>query len=393
MKIKMATAVITSALLTQSALADEPIKLGFIATFSGPSATVGQDINDGFRLGLEAGDNKLGGRSVIVVQADDQGKPDIGRQQAQKMIEGDKVPLIVGVQFSNVMLALAKPVLDSGTFILSLNAGPSQYAGKQCNPHYFVASFQNDTAPEAMGIYMQKQGLDNIFLIASNYPGGKDMLAGFKRTFKGKIAGELYTSLSQLDYAAEIAQIRAAKPAAVFFFFPGGLAINFVKQYDQAGLKKNIPLFAPSFALDQTVLPGMGEAAVGAYAATYWPEDFSKNAASTTFREKFEQAYKRIPSPAAAQAYDGALMLNAALSTIDGKIEDKAAFQKALETVKFDSVRGNFSFNANHYPIQDFYLSQIVKDSKGRILQSDRGLIAESHPDSYVSQCKMTAVP
>ncbi|MBR1221364.1 ABC transporter substrate-binding protein [Bradyrhizobium sp. U87765 SZCCT0131] len=373
---------------TAGAMAADPIKIGFISTFSGPSGQLGQELLDGFKLGIKSTGSTLGGRPVEVVQGDDQAKPDVGRQLSDKMIESDRVEIITGINFSNVMLAVAKPVLDSGAFVFSVNAGPSQYAGKLCNPHYFNASFQNDTLPEAMGIYLRENNVKRVYLMAPNYPAGKDFLAGFKRTFKGEIAGEVYTAFGQLDYAAEIAQLRAAKPDAVFFFYPGGMGINFVKQYAQAGLKDQIKLYGPSFSLDQTVLPGMGDAAIGAFASTFWTEDFD-NATSKKFVADFEAAYGRVPSPNAANAYDGARLLDAALKTIGGKIEDKAAFQKALETVKFDSVRGNFKFNTNHHPIQDSYLAEIVKDAKGRPGMKRLELIKADQADSYVGECAM----
>lgn len=368
--------------------AEEPIRIGFLSTFSGPGGQLGQELLDGFKLGLAATGDKLGGRPVEVIQGDDQAKPDVGRQVADKMIERDKVQILTGVNFSNVMLAVAKPALDAGAFVVSVNAGPSQYAGVQCNPHFFVGSFQNDTSPEAMGIEATKRGIKKMYLMAPNYPAGKDFLAGFKRTYKGEVVGEVYTAFGQLDYAAEIAQVRAAAPEGVFFFYPGGMGINFVKQYDQAGLKASIPLYGPSFSLDQTTLPAMGDAAVGAFAATHWAED-ADDAASAKFRADFEAKYGRLPSPNAAQAYDTVMMLDAALKTVGGKIEDAAAFQKALETVKFTSLRGHFRFNTNHYPVQDFWLAEIVKDAKGRPIMSKRSLIVADHPDSYVDKCKM----
>lgn len=370
------------------AAAEEPIRIGFLSTFSGPGGQLGQELLDGFALAIADKGGKLGGRTVQLIQGDDQAKPDVGRQVADKMIERDKVQILTGVNFSNVMLAVAKPALDAGAFVVSVNAGPSQYAGTQCHPHFFVGSFQNDTAPEAMGLEATKRGIKKMYLMAPNYPAGKDFLAGFKRFYKGEVVGEVYTAFGQLDYAAEIAQLRAAAPDGVFFFYPGGMGINFVKQYDQAGLKKAIPLYGPSFSLDQTVLPAIGDAAVGAFASTHWAED-SDDAASKAFIAAFEAKYGRLPSPNAAQSYDTAMAIDAALTTIGGRIEDADAFQKALETVKFTSLRGKFRFNTNHYPVQDFWLAEIVKDAKGRPVMAKRSLIVADHPDAYVDKCKM----
>lgn len=382
--------VAAACLAAGMASAQEPIKIGFISTFSGPQGVLGQELLDGFKLGLKRSGDRLGGRPVELIQADDQAKPDSGRQAADKLVERDRVHIVTGINFSNVMLALAKPVLDAGAFIVSINAGPSQYAGAQCNPNFFNVSFQNDTSSEAMGQYLSAKGVKNVYLMAPNYPAGKDFLAGLKRTFKGEIAGEVYTTFGQLDYAAEISQLRAKKPEAVFFFYPGGMGINFVKQYAQAGLKAEIPLYGPAFSLDQTVLPAMGDAALGAFASTFWSESLD-NAASQTFVRDFEATYGRIPSQSAAAAYDGARMLDAALASIGGRIEDKAAFRKAMETVTFDTLRPGFKLNTNHYPIQTFYLVEIQKDAKGRPVMAMKDTIVRDLPDSYVDKCKMPA--
>lgn len=374
--------------LPHAARADEPIKIGFLSTFSGPQGQLGQELFDAFNLGLKSTGGTLGGRKVELIQGDDQAKPDVGRQVADKMIESDHVQILTGIVFSNVMLAAAKPTLDAGAFVFSINAGPSQYAGKLCHPHYFNESFQNDMLAEAMGIYLRENSVKRVYLMAPNYPAGKDFLAGLKRTYKGEVAGEVYTAFGQLDYAAEIAQLRAANPGAVFFFYPGGMGINFVKQYAQAGLMDKVRLYGPSFSLDQTILPGIGDAAVGSFASTFWTEDFD-NAASKKFVADFEAAYGRLPSTYASAAYDGVRILDAALKAIGGRIEDKDAFQKALENVKFDSIRGHFKFNTNHYPIMDSYLSEVIKDAKGRPTLKRLELIKADQADSYAADCAM----
>ena len=365
-----------------------PIKIGFISTFSGPEGALGRELADGFKLGLKYTDQKLGGRPVDVIYGDDQTKPDIGRQLAEKMLESDHVSIVTGINFSNVLLAVAKPVLDAGAFYVSINAGPSQYAGKQCNPHFFSASFQNDTLYESMGIYMQKENIPSVYLMAPNYPAGRDMMTGFKRYYKGKILGEDYTTFGALDYAVNIAEIRAKQPKAVLVFYPGGMGINFVKQYTQAGLKDQIPLYSGGGVFDQTALPAMGDAALGVKASALWSE-YLDNSASKRFATDFEAEYNRIPSPYAAQAYDGVLLLDAALKSINGKVEDKDAFQKSMEQVKFNSVRGDFHFNTNHFPIQDFYLTTIAKDDKGRDVAKLDGTIVKDLKDSYAAECPM----
>lgn len=367
-----------------------PIRIGFISTMSGPAGVLGQDLADGFKLGLQHSDNKLGGRAIKMFWGDDEAKPDIGRQVADRMLESDHVQILTGINFSNVLLAVVKPTMDAGAFYISVNAGPSELAGKQCNKNFFSASFQNDQLYEALGILMNKKGVKSAYFIAPNYPAGKDMGNGFQRKFHGKIVGQSFPAFGQLDYSAEIAQIRAAKPAAVVFFLPGGMGINFVKQYAQAGLKSQIPLYAGAQALGQTELPGIGDAALGIDAAVLWSE-FLDNPQSKEFAADFEKTYHRIPSGYAATAYDTVLLLNAALKSINGKIEDKKAFRKAMETVKFNSIRGHFKFNTNHFPIIDFYNSVIEKDAKGRLVNALKGVIVRGLADSYASQCKMAS--
>ncbi len=389
--MKQLVTTIAVALALAPALSNaEPVKIGFISTLSGPSALLGQDILDGFNLAVEHSGGSLGGREVDLITGDDQLKPDVARQLADRMVLRDKVDIVTGIIWSNVMLAIAKPVLDSGTFVISPNAGPSQYAGVQCHPQYFAVGFQNDVPNEAMGMYMQDEGYDNVYLMAPNYPAGRDMLNGFKRYYKGKVSDEVYTQLGQLDYAAELAQLRAKKPNALYYFISGGPGINFVKQYAQAGLKDSVPLFAPGFSIDQTILPAVGDAGVGAMAASFWSADLD-NDVNKKFVADFEAKFKRSPSPYAAQGYDTGMLINSALAKTNGDTSDKKAFQAALEQADFDSVRGNFKFNTNHYPIQDYYLVEVVKDADGKATWKTIKTIVQGHADSYAADCKMAS--
>ena len=375
-------------LAASAAFAQAPIKIGFISSMSGPEGVIGRDLKDAFDLAIKTGGGKMGGRPVEMVYGDDQVKPDVGRQVADKMLDSDKVQIVTGINFSNVLLAVVKPVLDAGAFYVSVNAGPSMLAGKQCNPHLFSVGFQNDNNFEGLGKYLKDKGVKKVYFLAPNYPAGKDMLTGFKRYFQGQMEAEIFTAMGQLDYSAEIAQLRAAKPEAVVMFYPGGMGINFVKQYAQAGLMSQIPLYTGPGTVDQTTLPAIGDAALGMYTGAMWSE-FLDNPASKKFYADFEAAYNRIPSQYAAQAYDTARVIQAAVDSIGGKIEDKAAFQKALETVKFDSVRGNFKFNTNHFPIQDYYLVQVEKDSKGRLVSALKEKIMSDLADAYAGECNM----
>jgi branched-chain amino acid transport system substrate-binding protein len=387
LKTLLAAALAVSA-LSATAQSTEPVKIGLLSTLSGPGAGLGIDIRDGFQLAIKLGGGKLGGRPAEVIIADDQASPDVGRQTADRLVKRDKVDFMTGVVFSNVMLAVGAPTFQSKTFYVSANAGPSQYAGEQCNPYFFSASWQNDNLHEAVGKTVMDKGFKKVALIAPNYPAGKDALTGFKRFYKGEVVSETYTQLTQLDYGAELSQLRASKPDAVYIFLPGGLGINFIKQFVGAGLSKDMTLFGPGFSGDEDVIKAVGEPMLGMFNTSQWAHDLD-NAANKKFVAAFEKEFGRLPSLYAAQGYDAAKLIDAAVRDSKGKLEDKAVVRKALEAAKFDSVRGAFKFNVNHYPIQDYYLRVITKNAKGQITNRTIGTVFKNHADAYAGSCKM----
>ena len=349
------TALATALMLAGTVHAGDRIKVGFVSTLSGPGAGLGVDIRDGFNMAMKQLNGKLGGLPAEVLIADDQQSPDIAKQAADKFLKKDKVDFMTGIVFSNIMLAVGPTVFENKTFYISANAGPSQYAGE---------------------------------IVTPNYPGGKDAVSGFKRYYKGKVAEEVYTKLGQLDYAAELAQIRSLKPDALFFFLPGGMGINFVKQFVSAGLSRDTQLFAPGFSADEDVIKAVGSSMMGMFNSSHWAHDMD-NAENKRFVADFQKEYNRLPSLYASQGYDAALMMDGAVRDVKGKVEDKAALQKALEAKRFKSVRGDFKFNTNHYPVQNYYLRAIGKDAQGRVTNKTMGTIFTNHADAYVAQCKM----
>jgi branched-chain amino acid transport system substrate-binding protein len=374
--------------LTVGAQAADKIKIGFISTLSGPSAALGVDIRDAFQLAIKLNGGKLGGLPAEVLVGDDQFKPDVGRQLADKYVKLDKVHFLTGMVFSNIMLAAVPVAFENRIVYISPNAAPSPLAGKQCNPYFFVASWPNDAYHEAAGQHASSKGYKRAYLIAPNYQAGKDSLSGFKRFYKGAVAGEVYTQLGQLDYSAELAQVRAAKPDALYIFLPGGMGINFIKQFVAAGLSKDIPLILPGFGSDQDIIRPVGEAMLGLFDTAHWAVDLD-NAANRKFVAAFEKEYKRLPSVFAAQGYDTALLIDAAVRAVKGKVEDVEAVRKALKAAKFDSVRGGFRFNSNQYPIQNYYLRVVAKDGQGRLVNKTIGTIFKDHGDAYVQDCPM----
>ncbi len=386
--LRLMAAAVAFAGLAGAAQAADTVKVGLLTTLSGPGAALGVDIRDGFVLAVKQAGGTLGGLEADVIVADDQLSPDAAKQTADRLLKRDRVDFMTGIVFSNIMLAVGQPVFQSKTFYISANAGPSQYAGAQCNPYFFSASYQNDTMDEAAGKVVQDRGFKKVALIAPNYPAGKDHLAGFKRFYKGEIVMEDYTQLSQLDYGAELSKLRASQADAVFIFLPGGLGVNFIKQFVGAGLNQDMKLFAPGFSGDEDVIRAVGEPMLGLFNTSQWAHDMD-NAANKRFVAEFEKEYGRLPTMYASQGYDAARLIDGAVRKVNGDLKDKDALRKALESAPFESVRGAFKFDVNHYPLQDYYLREVVKDAQGRVTNKLVGRVLENHADAYVGECKM----
>ena len=389
--MKRYTAIIAAAGIVAGASAhaqqQQPIKIGFVAEMSGPVGALGQDMYDAFMLVVERNGGKLGGVPVQVLREDSQLKPEVANQIVDKLIEKDRVPIIAGMTFSNVMMAVYKKIVDNEVFLIGSNASPSQLAGAQCSPFYFQTNAQNDQRAEAMGQYAAEKGYKRVYIMAPNYQAGKDYIAGFKRMYKQPLLEEVYTPLNQLDFQAELAQLAAAKPDAVYVFYPGGLGVQFIRQWRQSGLAGKIPLLSGS-TVDGITLPALQEAAVGVAHASHWGPDFD-NAENKRFVADFERRYGREPSEYAATAYDSASLLDAAIAKVNGNVTDKKAFMTALKTADFPSVRGRFKFNHNQLPIQDFYVFDIVKNDKGRFTYKTGPKAMADAQDAYHTECSM----
>jgi branched-chain amino acid transport system substrate-binding protein len=388
MQGKWLAAVALSVLAAGTASAqNKAVKIGFVSTFSGPTAALGADMRNSFELALDHLGRKIGGQPVEVIYEDDQQKPEVGVQKTQKLIESDKVDFLVGYIWSNVLLASLKPAVDSQTFLISANAGPSQLAGEMCSPYVFSTSWQNDQTPEAMGTYMNSKGVKTAFLIGPNYAAGKDMLAGAKATFKGQVVGEEYTKWpDQLDFSAELSKARAAKPDAIFVFYPGAAGVQFLNQYAQMGLKGQIPLYT-AFTIDETTLPRQKELALGVPGAQEWVNDLP-NEQNKKFVADYKAKYKTGPSFYGAQAYDAAGLINSAVAAVKGDTGKKEDMRKEMEKANFKSVRGNFKYGNNHMPIQNFYLQDVVKQGDDFVLKTV-STIVENSQDRYHDKCPM----
>jgi len=375
---KLISMLALSTVIALPAFADDhKAKVGMITTLSGGGSGLGIDVRDGFLLALKGNDN------IEVVIEDDQRKPDIAVQLADKMIQSEKVDILTGIIWSNLAMAVVPAAVNQGKIYLSPNAGPSALAGAGCHENYFNVAWQNDNLHEAAGGYANSEGYKNSFIMAPNYPAGKDALTGYKRFYEGELAGEIYTKLGQKDYAAEIAQIRASGADSVFFFLPGGMGIGFMKQFAQSGI--DLPVVGPAFSFDQGILQAVGAAAMGVKNTSQWSKDLT-NDANVKFVADFQAEYGRLPSLYASQGYDTANLLASALDSVG--INDQDAFRMALKKADFASTRGDFSFDTNNHPIQDIYVREVIKEGDvftNKIIAT--GL--KSRSNAYVDECKM----
>jgi branched-chain amino acid transport system substrate-binding protein len=386
-QLLMGTAALL-ALGSAPAAAQQSVKIGFISTFSGPTAVIGNDMRNSFDLALDHLGHKMAGKPVEVVYEDDQQKPEVGVQKSQKLIESDKVNFVVGFIWSNVLLASLKPIVDSQTFLISSNAGPSQIAGEQCSPYFFSTSWQNDQTPQAMGEYMTQKGVKTAFLMGPNYAAGKDMLTGVRATFKGEIIGEELTRWpDQLDFSTELSKVRAAKPDSVFVFYPGAAGVQFLTQYVQSGLKGQIPLYT-AFTIDETTLPLQKDLALGVPGAQEWVNDLP-NEANKRFVADYKAKHQKGPSFYGAQSYDAVNLVNSAVVAVNGDLGKKDAIREAMRKAGYASVRGSYKYGNNHFPIQNFYLQEVVKDAGGNLALKTMATIVKDSQDKFHDKCPM----
>jgi branched-chain amino acid transport system substrate-binding protein len=363
-----------------------PLKIGLVAVLTGPQAALGTQLRDGFQQALRHLDNRLGGRPVEVVLIDDELRPEVAVTKVRAAIERDRVDFVIGVVFSNILAAVMRPVTEANTFLISTNAGPSTFAGRGCNPFFFTTSYNNDQVHSVMGQAAQDSGHRRVFVMTPNYQAGRDAVAGFKSRFQGEVVDEVFVPLNQLDFSAELAKVAAARPDAIFTFMPGGLGVNLVRQYRQAGLA-NIP-FLSTFTVDEATLPAQGEAALGFYSAASWAPNM-EHEANRRFVRDFEAQFSYVPATYAAQAYDGAMLVDSALKRTGGATTDKDALRTALRAADFPSVRGKFRFGANHYPVQDFWLCQVARRPDGKFQTETVRKVLEDSTDPYAAECRM----
>jgi branched-chain amino acid transport system substrate-binding protein len=387
-RILLATTALAVLAAAPAPAQQRSVKIGFVSTFSGPTAVIGNDMRNSVELALDHLGRRMGGLPVEVIYEDDQQKPEVGVQKTQKLVESDKVNFIAGYIWSNVLLASLKPAVDSQTFLISSNAGPSQIAGELCSPFFFSTSWQNDQTPESMGEYMNQKGVKSVFLIGPNYAAGKDMLTGVRATFKGRIVGEELTKWpDQLDFSTELSKVRAARPDAVFVFYPGAAGVQFLTQYSQAGLKGQIPLYT-AFTVDAITLPLQKDLALGVPGTQQWVNDLP-NDANKKYVADFRAKHKNYPSFYGAQSYDSVNLINSAVVAAGGDLSKKDVMRAEMRKANYASVRGPYKYGNNHFPIQNFYLQDVVKDAEGNLTLKTVATIVKDSQDKFHSRCSM----
>jgi len=386
MKNVWLAAAVLAAIATPAHAQQKTVKIGFVGTFSGPAAALGNDMRNSFEVGLDQHGRKLGGLPVEVIYEDDQIKPEVGVQKVQKLIESDKVDFLVGFIWSNVLLASLKPAVDSKTFLITTNAGPSQIAGEQCSPYVFSTSWVNDQRPAAVGAYLTKK-FKTLFTIAPNYAAGRDQIDGLSSGYKGTFVGKEFTRWpDQLDFSAELSKARAAKPDAIFAFYPGAAGTQFLTQYMQAGLKGQIPLYTSS-VVDEMSLPHQKEIALGVWGVSQWGFDMD-NPANKKYVADYKAKTKTYPSMYGAQTYDAVGLIDSAIKAVHGDLTKKDDMRHAMEKADFQSVRGPFKYGKNHIPVQNFYLQSAEKLPDGWAMKTGEQ-IAAADADKYVDKCNM----
>lgn len=385
-QLTLAATAVVLGLTASAASAQEKIRIGVIVTTSGPPAALGAQVRDGFALAVKDLGGKMGGREVEIVNVDDELKPDGAVIKVKGLLEREKVDFVVGPIFSNILQAIHKPVTENKTFLISPNAGPSSYAGKDCSPFFYVTSYQNDQVHQVLGKVAQDRGYKRMYLMVPNYQAGRDSVAGFKLDYKGEIIEESYLPLNTIDFQPELTKINSQKPDAVFTFMPGGLGVNLVKQYRQAGLADRIPVLS-AFTVDESTLPAQQDAAVGMFGGANWAPNLD-NPQSKKFVASYEAAYNSVPGTYAMQAYDAAMLIDGAVKAVRGDLSNKDAVSAALKKADFTSLRGSFKFNTNGYPIQNFYLTKVAKRPDGKFQTEIVEKVFSDYGDSYAKDCK-----
>jgi branched-chain amino acid transport system substrate-binding protein len=383
-----ATALSLSLSLSLPAAGAERIKIGFLTTLTGPAAFLGRDMVNGAQLALEGLGGRMGGVPAELIVEDDQLDGKTGVQKTRKLLESDKVNLLAGMLFGNVTAAVSGVAMKSGLITVATVGSIPPILGEGCHPNYFTMAWTIDSNYEALASYLNQAGVKSVVLMAPNYIAGKLVQAGFHRSYKGKVLAEIFTKIDQPDYSVEIGEVRAKRPEAVVVFYPGGMGINFLKQYKASGVMESIPVYSSVFLTDESTFPALGDTPLGIVTTSNWNPELD-NPANRTFVAAYRKKHGNRPTSMAAMGYDTIMLIGAAVGEVKGKVEDTDALRAALRKAPFQSVRGTFKFNHNHFPVQTYYLNQVAKDSSGKLYNKLLGVAQKDVVDAFSGKCKM----
>lgn len=376
------------ALLSVMAQAPEPMRIGFLSTQSGgPVAGLSTEKRQGWELALKQLGGKLGGVPVEMFYADDANNPGMGKQSYERLVKQNKIDVLTGIVTTPVIFALAPAVAQDKVIFLNSNVTERVLGGEKCSPFFFTTGWHVDGINESMGKLLRQQGRKKVFVMGGQWPAGREHIAAFKRGYGDTVAGEAYFKMGQIDFSAEIAQMRAAEPDAIYVFAFGPHSVNFMKQYAQAGLKR-IPLYGPSPLADEGTIPASGDAAMEVVSSGHWNDDLPTDA-NRRFVAAYVAEYKKDPTMFSEQGYTTALLLDAAVRAAGGNFKDRAALRKALLSVKVDAPRGPLSLAADGSPVQNVYLRKVGKNTKGEITNLTQRTIASSVTPDNAGECKL----
>ncbi|MTI05346.1 ABC transporter substrate-binding protein [Roseibium denhamense] len=364
----------------------QPLRIGLMGTFSGPASIYGKHMRDGFMLAVKQSNGALGGLETSIIETDDKLDPELAVDQVTKLIEENGIDVLVGVNFSKIMLAVHDPVVRSRTLFIGTHSGPAPIAGRSCSRYFFSTGAQDDQVHETMGRYASLKGYQNIVTIAPDYEAARDAVAAFRRHFKGQIARDFFPRLGSTDFSQEFEQIAELQPDAIYAYMPGGMGVELVRQFHTSGLKGIVP-FLSSDTINEITLPYTSEQAEGLFSASSWAPNLD-NPANKRFVREFGREYNYAPSVYAAHGYDAAKLIHFSLE-LTGGIKEQEALMSAISAAPFESVRGDFRFNSNQFPIQDFYLVEGVRRTSTLYEMEAVARVFDDVGDAYSGSCRM----